>query len=208
LVLFFKAGWLRWLFGVFLLSALLWFAYRLRNVPTSFYSFPHQSSSQQAIAVWWVVAGFGLDLGLVLGFLLSGSLLLPTRFPRWVSREAARLFSDRGILLAAAAGAMAAFLEEPLFRMYVLPETIEEIGIEQASYFAALLFAAFYWTPYTNMLAIWAFLRFLLLSRLEELGGTPAVPMAVHGVMDFAYILLVSRLGRAGLTHIPPGQES
>lgn len=205
MILFFKAGWARWVLGAVALAAVLWWIHYLRpGAPgwTTLYRIP-------AIREWGSVAagvGFGLTIEFAaLGTVaVVGTFLFPNQCLRWLTREPSRLYSDGTGLSALAGGLMAALLEEPLFRSELQPEMVREAGGAEGYYLLALLFAACHWTPYTNLMAVWAFPRSLLFSYLYRKWEIIWVPMLAHGIGDFLYLYLFAKLGRQGLTHERP----
>ena len=205
MILFFKSGWLRWLAGVAILSAALWWVHRLRGpVPSLEYDYRIPPIRDWGIVLKWVGVGLGVELGALFVVVLAGTLILPKHFLRWLTKGPARLFSKGGFLSALAAGLMAALLEEPLFRLELQPELLRETAGSEGYYLLAFVFAACHWTPYTNWLALWAFPRSLILSYIHRSGGIGWIPMLAHGIGDFFYLFLFAWLGKQGLTHERP----
>ena len=204
MILFFKAGWGRWFLGVCFLAGLLLLLHHLHAVSTSPLEFLKSPDSNPARVAVWAILGVCFDLGGLFAFLAASTILLSRKFPRWFLGESVRLFGRHNSLLAAAAALMTFLLEEPLFRLYLQPGLGDELGFREGILAAAAVFAAFHWSPFTTVWTIWAFPRFLLLTYAMERGGSPLVPMVAHAVSDFVLILLISRLGRLGLTWVRP----
>jgi len=209
LILFFKAGWIRWTIGVAVLSLALWFVHDLRQgAPALENHYRIPQVRQWGTVMKWVGIGLFAEFGTLAAVCMTGVVLFPNRFLRWVTKGPARLFSKGNAFSALAGGLLAAFLEEPLFRLELQPELVREAGGIDGYYLVAVLFAACHWTPYTNLMSMWAFPRSLLFSYLYQSGGVTWIPMLAHGIGDFVYLYLFAWLGRQGLTHERPDAPS
>jgi membrane protease YdiL (CAAX protease family) len=203
MVLFFKAGWFRWLFGMVFLAALLFLIHRARGTTDPIYAPLWMPEYRNIRLLGWVALGCAADFAFAICLFGLGTLVLPRYFLRWTLTSSARLFARHGLPLTLAAGLMAGFIEEPIFRWEIQPQLVGELGPKEGALIVAALFAAFHWTPLTNCLALWAFGRSLIFSWLFLKSGNPLVPMFARAFGDMAFIGLIARLGQAGLTFLP-----
>ncbi len=200
----FKAGWFRLLLGAGFLYAALVLLHRARGgaVPIfqPFLSFPVLSGQWMI----WIPLGIVLDISILLFFFSMGTLIAPRLFPRAFLTSCARLYGGHGPFLVLACGLVAAGLEEPLFRWEIQKQSANDLGVSEGIVLAALLQAAAYWSPLTNLLALLAFARGLLFGFLYDQTGHPLTPALVHGIGELMFIGGIAFLGRFGLTSVPP----
>jgi membrane protease YdiL (CAAX protease family) len=208
MILLFKAGWFRWIFGVLFLFSLLFCLHHLRGERTPLF-LPLSSPRYWTLALpVWVAAGVTADLVLGVCYLALGVILIPRHFLRWTLTSASRLFGTHRIPLILAGGLMAGLLEEPIFRWEIQPLLISEMGLAEGVIATAALFAAFHWNPMANLLTLWAFPRSILFSYLFIRAKNPLVPVLVHALGDCFFLYLIASLERYGLTHLPPEEST
>lgn len=204
MLVLFKAGWFRWLFGVVFLSLLIFLVHELRQTRQPILHPLTDPANRQIFLPLWVAATVAADFAAVTATLLVGTLLLPRRFLRAALRSSAAAFQGVTLPLAIAGAVMAGGLEEVLFRWEIQPALVDEFGLQAGIAGTAVAFGILHWSPFTNTLALIAVPRSYVYSTALSATGNPLVPCMARFIAEFAYLWGIGYLIRKGLTAEEP----